>query len=92
MSGIDETALRQLLRTPECRAELARLQAKTSIHQDALVAEAIRDAVKQDRDEADALLAQRIDDCLFCSGSESPCAECRETARLRGTLAARPLL
>lgn len=86
---LTDAELLELAKLPEFRAEMARNQAKTAIHLDALVAEAIRAAVKQDRVEADALLEKRLSEC-FCEKEPQPCAACMEVARIRGALLARP--
>jgi hypothetical protein len=49
MTELTDAQLVELSKNPEFRAEIAIRQAKTPVHGMALIAEAIREAVKQDR-------------------------------------------
>ena len=83
----DEQIL-ELAKVPEMRAELAIKQAKTPVHLIALVAGAIRDAVRQDREEFKAILKKRMDEC-FCASEDAdkgPCQSCYETSVILGML------
>lgn len=88
---LTDEQLLELAKNPEFRAEIAVKQAKSPVHLIALIAEAIRDAVKQDRAEVDEILEQRTKDC-FCADNDpeqGPCQACYETAVIQGTLKAR---
>jgi hypothetical protein len=89
MTKLTNEQLVELAKNPEFRAELAVRQAKTSGDLLARIAGAIRDAVRQDRTEVDAMLAQRVDEC-FCADEGEVCNTCCEVARVRGSLSARP--
>lgn len=89
-TALTDAELLELAKNPEMRAELAVRQAKTQVHLVALVAEAIRDAVKQDRAEATEILAKRMNEC-FCAKEPDlmPCQSCYETSSIMGMLKAR---
>lgn len=90
MMNVTEPSLRELMKTPECRAEFARIQAKTAIHQDGLVAQAIRDAVRQEREDVDAFLAARVAPCKCLTDGYAPCMACAEMVHIRAALKERP--
>jgi hypothetical protein len=86
--------LKELIKVPEVRAEMARLQAKTTIHHDSLVAEAIREAVRQERKDIEEWLGTLHKDCICTTQlvppEESPCQVCLEIARIQGGIMGRP--
>jgi len=87
-----DAELLEALKIPEFRAEAAIQSAKTGVDLWARVAQAIRDAVKQERQDVDQFLAARLDRCASCGGDWDgpPCAACMDVARVRDELARRP--
>lgn len=71
--------------TPEFRSEVVLQLAKTPVHLTALIAEAIRDAVKQDRKYLGEKLQEQIKLCL-CVEESSPCNGCISIARIQGLI------